>query len=169
MEMLIFLVGMMGSGKTTIGQLLSEELSLPFFDTDEIITSIEGESISEIFSYKGEEYFRCLENELIENWKISDGIVATGGGLPCFNYMMEKLNEKGKTIFLITSTTQIINRISHDNSRPLVVGKSPSQIKKAINDLLKLRRVFYSKARIKVKTDVEPKEIVRRIVRKLYQ
>lgn len=167
--MLIFLIGMMGSGKTTIGKLLAEELSLPFFDTDEIIASIEEMSISEIFSHKGEEYFRSLEKELIENWKISDGIVATGGGLPCFHDLMEKLNEKGKTIFLVTSAAIISDRISHDNNRPLVAGKSPAQLKKAINDLLKIRKTFYSKARIKVKTDVEPKEIVRRIIRKLYQ
>ena len=87
--MLIFLVGMMGSGKTTVGQMLANELSLPFFDTDEILTSIEDRSIPEIFSQNGEEYFRSLEKELIDNWKISDGIVATGGGLPCFNDLME--------------------------------------------------------------------------------
>jgi shikimate kinase len=167
--MLIFLIGMMGSGKTTIGKLLAEELSLPFFDTDEILTSIEGKSVSEIFSHKGEEYFRNLEKELIDNWKISDGIVATGGGLPCFHDLMDKLNERGKTIFLVTSTDIITERISHDNNRPLVAGKSPAQIKKAINDLIKIRKVFYSKASIKVKTDVEPKEIVRRIIRNLYK
>jgi len=167
--MLIFLVGMMGSGKTTVGQMLANELSLPFFDTDEILTSIEDRSIPEIFSQNGEEYFRSLEKELIDNWKISDGIVATGGGLPCFNDLMEKLNEKGKTIFLVSSTSQITDRISHDNNRPLVAGKTPSQVKKAINDLLKLRKEFYSKAKIKVKTDLGPEETMRRIIRKLYQ
>ena len=58
--MLVFLVGMMGSGKTTVGQMLANELSLPFFDTDEILCSIEGKSIQEIFSHNGEDYFRSL-------------------------------------------------------------------------------------------------------------
>lgn len=167
--MLIFLVGMMGSGKTTVGQMLANELSLPFFDTDEILTSIEDRSIPEIFSQNGEEYFRSLERELIENWKISDGIVATGGGLPCFNDLIEKLNEKGKTIFLMASAVHITDRISKDMNRPLVAGKTPSQVKKAINDLLKLRKEFYSKAKIKVKTDLGPEDTMKRIIRKLYQ
>ena len=167
--MLIFLVGMMGSGKTTVGQMLANELSLPFFDTDEILSSIEDRSIPEIFSQNGEEYFRSLERELIENWKISDGIVATGGGLPCFNDLMEKLNEKGKTIFLATSAVHITDRISQDMNRPLVAGKTPSQVKRAINDLLKLRKEFYSKAKIKVKTDLGPEDTMKRIIRKLYQ
>jgi len=124
---------MMGSGKTTVGQMLANELSLPFFDTDEILTSIEDRSIPEIFSQNGEEYFRSLERELIENWKISDGIVATGGGLPCFNDLMEKLNEKGKTIFLMTSAVHITDRISKDMNRPLVAGKTQSQVKIRLN------------------------------------
>lgn len=167
--MLIFLVGMMGSGKTTVGQMLANELSLPFFDTDEILCSIEGKSIQEIFSHNGEDYFRSLEKDLIENWKISDGIVATGGGMPCFNDLMEKLNEKGKTVFLVASNAQIADRIGMDNSRPLLAGKSPAQLKKTINDLLKLRKEFYSKAKIKVKTDLGSEETLKRIMRKLYQ
>lgn len=59
--MLIFLIGMMGSGKSTIGQLLSEELGLSYFDTDDIISSLEGKSIAEIFEHQGENYFRNLE------------------------------------------------------------------------------------------------------------
>ena len=167
--MLIFLVGMMGSGKTTIGKLLANEMSLPFFDTDEIISSIEEKSIAEIFNQFGEEYFRNVEKEIVNNWKIGDGVIATGGGLPCHDDLIKLLNEKGKTIFLVTSSSHIIDRIKDDFSRPLVAGKPLAEVKKTVSYLLKIRKEFYLKARIKVKTDKGPEETVKRIMRKLYQ
>ncbi len=166
--MLIFLIGMMGSGKTTIGQKLAEELVLPFFDTDEIISSIEGMSVSEIFEKKGEEYFRQTEKSIIDHWKISDAVVSTGGGLPCFNSLIEVLNSKGKTVFLQASIDILTERLNKDQTRPLVAGKSPVQIKKAVSDLLKVRNPIYKNAKIKVKSDDSPDEVVRKIIVKLY-
>lgn len=166
--MLIFLIGMMGSGKSTIGQLLSEELGLSYFDTDDIISSLEGKSIAEIFEHQGENYFRNLEKELIHNWKLSDGVVATGGGLPCHNENIDVLNQKGKTIYLLTSVDQLAKRVFDDQTRPLLAGKTINEIKNTISDLLKSRKIYYDKSKIKVKTDPSPEDCMRRIVRKLY-
>jgi len=166
--MLIFLIGMMGSGKSTIGQLLSEELGLSYFDTDDIISSLEGKSIAEIFEHQGENYFRNLEKELMHNWKLSDGVVATGGGLPCHNENIDVLNQKGKTIYLLTSVDQLAKRVFDDQTRPLLSGKTINEIKNTISDLLKSRKIYYAKAKIKVKTEPSPEDCMRRIVRKLY-
>ncbi len=159
---------MMGSGKTTLGQKLAEELSLPFFDTDEIIASIEGMSVSEIFKTKGEEYFRQSEQEIINHWKISDGIVSTGGGLPCYNSLIEVLNNKGKTVFLKTSTETLVERIINDQTRPLIAGKSKLEIRKTISDLLKIRNPVYSKAKIKINTQGMIEDVIKKIIVKLY-
>ncbi|MGB4838319.1 MAG: shikimate kinase [Saprospiraceae bacterium] len=166
--MLIFLTGMMGSGKSTVGLKLAEELAMPFFDTDNIIESIEGMSVSDIFTVKGEDYFRNAEFELISDWKISDGIVATGGGLPCYNGLIDQLNAKGKTVFLKTSISKIVERISKDQTRPLVAGKSTAQIKKAISGILKMRVAEYNKSKIKIRSEGTTDEIVRKIIVNVY-
>jgi shikimate kinase len=166
--MLIFLTGMMGSGKTTIGKLLAEELQLPFFDTDEIISSIEGMEIKDIFSSKGEAYFRQAEHTLVATWKISSAIVATGGGLPCFNDNMKLLNDKGKTVYLKASTDEITERIWQDRNRPLVKDKTIPQVKKTISELMKIRKPYYEQSAIKIKATGTPEEIVKKIIVKLY-
>jgi shikimate kinase len=166
--MLIFLTGMMGSGKSTIGKLLAEELQLPFFDTDEIISSIEGLEVKDIFSSKGEPYFRQAEHTLVATWKISSAIVATGGGLPCFHENMKLLNEKGKTVYLKASTDEITERIWQDQSRPLVKGKTKPQVKRTISELMKIRKPYYEQAIIKIKATGTPEEIVKKIIVKLY-
>ena len=166
--MLIFLTGMMGSGKSTIGKLLAEELQLPFFDTDNIIASIEGMEVKDIFSFKGEPYFRQSEYDLISSWKISSAVVATGGGLPCHHHQMEILNKMGKTVYLKASIDEITQRISQDQNRPLVKGKSIPQIKKTISELAKIRKPYYEQAGIKIKSAGTPEEIVKKIMVKLY-
>lgn len=166
--MLIFLTGMMGSGKSTIGKLLAEELQLPFFDTDNIIASIEGMEVKDIFSFKGEPYFRQSEYDLISSWKISGAVVATGGGLPCHHHLMEILNKMGKTVYLKASIDEITQRLSQDQTRPLVKGKSIPQIKKTISELAKIRKPYYEQAGIKIKSAGTPEEIVKKIMVKLY-
>lgn len=166
--MLIFLTGMMGSGKSTIGKLLAEELQLPFFDTDDIISSIEEMDIKDIFATKGEAYFRQAEYELIYSWKMTSAVVATGGGLPCYNGVMNLLNTKGNTIYLKTSIDDIVSRISKDTSRPLIKDKTPSQIKKTISELMKTRKTYYEQAKIKLQSYGDPQEIAKKIIVKLY-
>lgn len=167
--MLIFLIGMMGSGKTTIGQMLADSLTLPFFDTDAIIENVEGSTVEAIFRDKGETYFRNLEAELVMHWKLSDGVIATGGGMPCFNNLMDILNEKGKTVYLETPLNVILNRLSQDDHRPLLKDKSPLEVKNLIKALLFERSPHYSKASVKIKTDLSPELSVKKIIKNIFK
>jgi shikimate kinase len=91
----IFLLGFMGSGKSTLGKKLANKLNVPFFDLDKIIEEQIGISIAEIFKTKGEEYFRTLETQVLKQliYKQAKFVIATGGGAPCFNNNIELINK----------------------------------------------------------------------------
>ena len=149
--MKIVLVGFMGSGKSTVGKLLSERLSLPLFDTDAEIEKRTGMSIPEIFSERGEEYFRKLEKEVVEELLSlpQDLVISTGGGLPAYSNNMELLNRKAFTVYLEADFEVLWRRISEDRNRPLV-----SLGKEKVKELLERRLPFYEMAKFKVRTDV---------------
>jgi len=165
--MLIFLIGMPGSGKTTIGKLLSYELQLPCYDTDDIITSIEESSVPEIFEKHGEAYFRTLEKELIASWKMTNCIVATGGGLPCIEGVMEMLNQKGKVIYLNTKPSTLAERLKDDFDRPLLKGLSQKDKEKKLKEMLQQRDAFYKAAKIKIVNNGSPEDATEKILVKL--
>lgn len=165
--MQIFLVGMMGSGKTIVGKILAKTLNTPFYDTDAIIAKAEDLTISEIFQIHGEPYFRNLEKILIENWNITNGIVATGGGLPCHNDLMDELNEKGITVYIETPTEVIVERIKKDESRPLKKGKTESDLFTTMEYLQRQRSQFYNEADITVKSVGTPDQIAEKILAKI--
>ena len=167
--MTIFLIGMPCSGKSTLGLQLAEHLQIPFFDTDAIIEDMEGMKVSEIFTKHGEARFRDLEHELMANWKLSHAVVATGGGLPCHNDLIDILNSKGKTIWLQASIDALSERLSQSEViRPLTDGKSDKETKSKLKELLKNRKPIYSKAQIRVKVESDSEVTLRKILRKLY-
>ena len=167
--MTIFLIGMPGCGKSTIGKLLAEHLQLPFFDTDSLIADMEAMSIPEIFEKHGETHFRKLEKELIDHWKVTNAVIATGGGLPCNNDLISKLNTKGKTLWVQVATDELVTRLSssHDR-RPMLDGLSPKEMKSMISQIFKQRKPDYQKAQIKIKGEQDIEQTVRKILRKLY-
>lgn len=157
------------SGKSTLGLQLAEHLQMPFFDTDAIIEDMEGMKVSDIFTKHGEARFRDLEHELMANWKLSHVVVATGGGLPCHNDLIDILNSKGKTIWLQASIDVLSERLSQSEViRPLTDGKSDKEIKSKLKELLKNRKPIYSKAQIRVKVESDSEVTLRKILRKLY-
>ena len=167
--MTIFLIGMPCSGKSTLGLQLAEHLQIPFFDTDAIIEDMEGMKVSDIFTKQGEARFRDLEHELMANWKLSHVVVATGGGLPCHNDLIDILNSKGKTIWLQACIDALSERLSQSEViRPLTDGKSDKEIKSKLKELLKNRKPIYSKAQIRVKVESDSEVTLRKILRKLY-
>lgn len=167
--MTIFLIGMPCSGKSTLGLQLAEHLQMPFFDTDAIIEDMEGMKVSDIFTKHGEARFRDLEHELMANWKLSHVVVATGGGLPCHNDLIDILNSKGKTIWLQASIDALTERLSQSEViRPLTDGKSDKETKSKLKELLKNRKPIYSKAQIRVKVESDSEVTLRKILRKLY-
>ncbi|HOR39786.1 MAG TPA: shikimate kinase, partial [Paludibacteraceae bacterium] len=96
----IFLIGYMGAGKTTIGEQLAERLGYKFLDMDHVIEEKMQQSVSQIFSEKGEEEFRRLERECLEEISTEQNVVvATGGGAPCFYDNMERMNAYGLTVY----------------------------------------------------------------------
>lgn len=148
--MKIFLIGMMGSGKSFISKHLALELKLNCFDLDEVIEKAEKETISNIFNQKGEEYFRQLETDYLYQFANKDNfVVATGGGTPCFNNNINWMNENGITVWLDESIDIIAKRLeSGKEHRPLIAKLSNDKLKKFVESKLKERKSFYSKARL---------------------
>jgi shikimate kinase len=154
----------MGAGKTTIAKLLSEQLQLPFLDTDLEIEQQEKRSIAEIFKKKGKLYFRLLETELLKQYN-SKGIVACGGGLAIHNNNMELINSKGISIYLKASTNHLYNQLKDDKkSRPLIANITNEELKLSIQAELKNRSPFYELAQHTILVDGKNKaEILREV------
>ena len=159
----IILVGMMGSGKTTIGKLLSTKLNFSFIDTDRMIEKQQNLSIDEIFEKKGESLFRELERDIISVLPAQNTVVSTGGGLPVFNDNWMKLNELGSTIYLKANEASIIHRVSTKLNRPLFSNKQDD-----IASLIAIREVYYNRASYIVNTNNNsPEEVMNEILKLL--
>ena len=146
----IFLVGFMGAGKTTLAKKLGSKLGYQWIDTDQEIEKKEGVKVSEIFEVRGEAYFRALEKQLIDGLIHSEKmIVATGGGLPCFNNLMETLNQLGTTIYLERTPKELFQRVKQaTNSRPLIAHKSDEELLEYIESTMEKRREIYLQSNI---------------------
>ena len=114
----IYLIGMMGSGKSTLGKTLSEKIQKPFVDLDSEIEKTGGKSISEIFDIDGEEQFRKMETKQLKQY--SESIVACGGGIVLNDTNRQFINENGIAILLLASMGELIQRLSASNNRPLL-------------------------------------------------
>jgi len=149
---LIFLIGFMGSGKTFLGKQLAELMKYDFIDLDEVIEKNEGASISEIFSAKGEEYFREKESASLKSLtETRNTIIATGGGTPCFHDNMSWMNEHGITVYLNHSPEILFQRLKPEaDYRPLLSGKSDEELLLFIQAKLQERNPFYSQSHLVV-------------------
>ncbi len=129
--MRIFLVGMPGSGKSTLGKQLAEALNITFVDLDMEIEKQEKQSIPEVFSLRGEEYFRKIESSLLRSWSASDRsfVMSTGGGAPCFHDGMKIINASGKSIFLDVPLNELLSRATKAGNRPLLTGDTEERLK----------------------------------------
>ena len=143
---MIYLIGYMGAGKTTITKLLANKLSLPFYDTDQEIEKNQKRSVSEIFKKDGELHFRMLETELLNNIN-QNSIIACGGGLPIHNNNMGLINSKGISIYLKASNNCLFNRLKNEKqSRPLIENKTDKKLDLYIKNELQIRSPFYNLA-----------------------
>lgn len=149
----IFLVGYMGSGKSTIGKKLANKLNYDFLDTDQTIEDITDKSVSQIFNDEGEAAFRQLERSLIISMSgRKNMVVSTGGGAPCFFDNMAMMNKSGYTVYIKLHPDSLAKRIiaSH-TERPLLKRIPIDDLPAYISYHLKEREPFYSKARITIK------------------
>lgn len=123
-----FLIGLMGSGKTTIGRHLSFRLSRPFYDSDHEIIRRLGVSVSTIFEIEGEDKFRDRESSVLESLVKQDNIVlATGGGIILREENRQLLKQYGTVIYLKTDVETILERTRYDRSRPLLQTANPRE------------------------------------------
>lgn len=147
----IVLIGMMGSGKTTIGKLLGEKLTLRSVDIDVIIEQNEKRTVSEIFQNEGEKYFRNIERETIEkNFTNKDLIISLGGGAFEDQLTQELLLKNSTVIYLKTSPNVILKRIKNNTNRPLL--KNQMTVEK-IQSIILQRQKNYELANITILTD----------------
>lgn len=144
----IFLIGYMGSGKTTLGHGVEARTHVSFIDLDEYIEACEGKTIREIFAERGEEAFRKLERDALKNLSDREDIlVACGGGTPCFFDNMELMNSSGKTVWLKASVERLHQRLSEGKSkRPLIANLNDDELREFIISSLKKRDIHYAKA-----------------------
>jgi shikimate kinase len=150
--MRIYLIGLTGSGKTTLGRQLALKLDVPFIDLDEYVTGKEKRSVADIFNTDGENYFRILETEgLKEISKMKDVVISTGGGAACFHDNMTLMNISGLTIFLDVPIPEIAQRLwnqPHREQRPMIANKTLEELKLFLQILLDKRMEFYSEAKL---------------------
>lgn len=147
---IIFLIGFMGSGKTTLGRKLASRLGYAFIDLDDILETQAGMSIAEYFSKFGEDSFRELESKVLKQIQYPENaVVATGGGLPCFFDHMQWMNAHGKTVYIKLAPKTLADRLKTEKTtRPVLNGKHGEALVAFIEQKLAEREKFYNQAAI---------------------
>ena len=164
--MLIFIIGYMGAGKTTLGKRLAERLNYRFYDLDEMIETSTTNTINDYFEKFGESSFRLKEREILLNHlDDQDTVIATGGGTACYFDNMDLMNQKGITIYVDTAIESIMKRLADNvHHRPILNHISQDQVHLFINEHIETRRKFYLQAQIKVDGDNVDLEELRNFV-----
>ncbi len=160
----IYLVGMMGVGKSTVGALLARRLGRPFIDTDQEVERVAGLTIAEIFETDGEVHFRALEAEAIRAASADAAVVALGGGAVAEPGAMERLLAGGEVVYLMAEPAVLVGRIGNPASRPLLAGLDRNEQIEKLERLLAERQPFYEQAGIRVDARGSTEEVVGRIV-----
>ncbi len=148
----VYIIGFMGSGKTTAGKKLASLLGWLFLDLDKKIEERVGLTIPEIFSQHGEGYFRNVESEVLKNLRSqTDIVISTGGGAPCHGNNMDFMLETGLTIYLKLTPLQLESRLSESKTeRPLIKNLDKDSLIGFIEEKLVQREIWYSRADITV-------------------
>ena len=137
----IFLIGLMGAGKTTIGRQLANELGLEFFDSDHEIENRTGVTVTHIFDIEGESGFRKRETAILDELTAKKGIVlATGGGAILKPENRQFLMSRGTTVYLFANIDTLLERTAKDRNRPLLQTENPEE---KLRELFKLRDPLY--------------------------
>jgi shikimate kinase len=157
------LIGFMGTGKTSVGRLVAEQLHFDYLDTDEMIQSATGKTIAEIFKADGENKFRALEGKVIEEISArTKTVIATGGGLPTNPKNLASLKTHALVVCLWASPEKIWERVKNQTHRPLLHDENPQA---KIRELLAAREPFYKQADVLLNTELRSvREVAQQIV-----
>jgi len=158
----LVLIGMMSSGKSTIGELLAKKLNFKFFDIDKIIENETKMKITEIFKIKGENFFRNLEEKTtVKLLNFSNAVISLGGGGFVNEIIRKETNIKSKTFWLDWNLDTLISRIRKRNNRPVALALNNNELK----NLIIKRSKYYSKAKYKINCQkLTRPEIIKKIL-----
>lgn len=161
---LIFLVGFMGCGKTTMGRKLATALGYEFIDLDHVLEAQAGMPIPEYFTTHGEDAFRKLESEILKQTNYPENaIVSTGGGLPCFFDNMDWINAHGQSVYMKLTPKMLASRLENAKTpRPVLQGKKGDELVAFIEAKLAEREPYYSRASVIAESfvDLTPEKII---------
>jgi len=163
----IFLIGMMGSWKSTVGKKLARALNLKFVDTDDEIEEATEQKVAEIFEERGETQFREMETAYFVEKSLQPGyVISTGGGIVVSEANRNALKKNGHTIFLKASPETLSHRIKNTDKRPLLHGDDPLM---KLSKIWKDRKEFYERsAHLTIETDrLNPGQVLEIIIKKL--
>ena len=160
----VALVGFMGTGKSTVGNVLASMLHLRFLDTDALIEQRAGQRISDIFTSHGEARFRELEGQVVHELEEMRGcVISTGGGIVVNPANMESLKKHALVVCLWASPESILARVGHQTHRPLLQGAPDERLSK-IKDLLAVREPFYRQADVLLNCEQRsPREVAQHV------
>ncbi len=162
----VFLIGMMGTGKTTVGEHLARQLNYRFFDTDVLIERVSGKTINQIFAEDGEKAFRTLETNIIAQLSAyTKSAIATGGGIVVTKKNWSYLRH-GLIVWLDAAPELLIARLADDRTRPLLQDRDRA---KKLESLLESRKSLYAMAdlHIQIEPHQTPTEIASQIVARI--
>lgn len=164
---MIYIIGYMGSGKTTIGKKLAQKTGFPFIDIDEEIKQYTQISITEIFRIYGELYFRSLEKKILNEIN-TDHVVSCGGGLPIYSNNMDFIINNGKSIYLKTPINILFNRLKNNKKeRPIIENIEEDKLEDFIRQQSLQREQIYNKATYTIKTKEKTEDEVLREINSL--
>ena len=151
----IFLTGYMGAGKTTLGKAFARKMNVPFVDLDWYIEERFHKTVQQLFSERGEQGFRELEQKMLhEVAEFEDVVISAGGGTPCFFDNMDYMNACGDTVFLQVEPEVLFHRLKvAKQQRPLLANKSDEELMNFICEALQKRHPFYSQAKFLFRAD----------------
>jgi shikimate kinase len=159
----LYLIGMMGCGKSTVGRLLATELGYQFFDTDALVEQVAGQSINEIFNREGEVGFRELETKVLAEFSAYTRLaIATGGGIVLHQQNWSYL-QQGLIVWLDASVETLLSHLAGDNTRPLLQDADPAG---KLQSLLEQRQSLYSQADLKIELTSRdtPEQVAARVI-----
>lgn len=159
-----WIIGFMGSGKSTTGCLLAERTDAVFTDTDQWIEAQTDKSVAEIFEQQGEAAFRLVEKQFVETFAATSNgkhVVACGGGLPCYNDLIALLKATGTVVYLAASVETLAERLkASPEIRPLVKGLKDEALQHDIRQRLHTRKAIYEQADTIVHVDNKTPEAI---------